>query len=74
MKIKVIDKEDNFKFTFHFPLFFIKIGFKRIDEFKDKDIDVNELYKKLKKFKKEYGHFVLVEVKAADGSYVKITI
>ena len=42
--------------------------------FKDKNIDVDELYKKLKKFKKAYGHFVLVEVKAADGSYVKITV
>lgn len=74
MKIRVIDKEDNTNLTLYLPLFIMKFALKRIDQFKEFDIDFNDLYKKLKKFKKEHGSFVLVEVKGSDGSYVKITI
>lgn len=74
MKIRVIDKEDNTNLTLYLPLFIMKFALKRIEQFKEFDIDFNDLYKKLRKFKKEHGSFVFVEVKASDGSYVKITI
>ena len=74
MKIRVIDKEDNTNLTLYLPLFIMKFALKRIEQFKEFDIDFNDLYKKLKKFKREHGKFVLVEVKGSDGSYVKITI
>lgn len=74
MKIRVIDKEDNTNLTLYLPLFIMKFVLKRIDQFKELDIDFSDLYKKLRKFKKEHGNFVLVEVKGSDGSYVKITI
>lgn len=74
MKIRVIDKEDNTNLTLYLPLFIMKFALKRIEQFKELDIDFNDLYKKLRKFKKEHGNFVLVEVKGSDGSYVKITI
>lgn len=67
MKIKIHVKEKHFRFTFLLPLRFIKskIIYKNVFEKNNVKITKNaidEMYKILKKFKKEYKNFKLVEV------------
>ncbi len=67
MKIKIHVKEKHLNFTFFLPLVFMKskLVYKHI--FKENNINIekntiDEMYKILKKFKKEYKNFKLVEV------------
>ena len=67
MKIKINVKENHLNFTFFLPLAFMKskLVYKHI--FKENNINIekstiDEIYKYLKKYKKEYKNFKLVEV------------
>ncbi len=67
MKIKINVKEKHLNFTFFLPLAFMKskLVYKHI--FKGNNINIekstiDEIYKYLKKYKKEYKNFKLVEV------------
>ena len=67
MKIKINFKEKHLNFTFFLPLAFMKskLVYKHI--FKENNINIeksviDEIYKYLKKYKKEYKNFKLVEV------------
>ncbi len=67
MKIKINVKEKHLNFTFFLPLAFMKskLVYKHI--FKENNINIeksviDEIYKYLKKYKKEYKNFKLVEV------------
>ena len=67
MKIKIHVKEKHLNFTFLLPLRFIKskIIYKNVFEKNNVKITKNtidEMYTILKKFKKEYKNFQLVEV------------
>ena len=67
MKIKIHVKEKHLNFTFLLPLRFIKskIIYKNVFEKNNVKITKNtidEMYTILKKFKKEYKNFKLVEV------------
>ena len=67
MKIKIKVKEKHLNFTFFLPLAFMKskLVYKHI--FKENNINIekstiDEIYKYLKKYKKDYKNFKLVEV------------
>lgn len=67
MKIKIYVKEKHLYFTFFLPLAFVKSKFAYKHIFKENNINIeksviDEIYKYLKKYKKEYKNFKLVEV------------
>lgn len=67
MKIKIHVKKKHLYFTFFLPLAFMKSKFAYKHIFKENNINIeknaiDEIYKILKKYKKEYKNFKLVEV------------
>lgn len=78
MKI-VIRSEDSKKLVLRFPLVFIKSRlFLKIISLSEEHIVVSDIikkaYKELKKFIRENGHFVLINVISSDGTKVKVVV
>jgi polyphosphate kinase len=80
MKIKI--KTDDVKFTIRLPLATIKTKFfwKMISD-NEYGIDEEEshhfacmIYKELKKFRKKYGGFVLLDINTEEGELVQIIV
>ena len=71
MKIKFKDKNKRFGITFYLPLRAIKL-IKYSGEMKE--LDVDKLYKALKKFRKSNPSFVFLEVKTKEGEEIIIKI
>ena len=79
MRIKVISKEEKVKINLVLPTSLIKskIILNKIKEYSGVDLDINtfkNMYKVLKDYIKENGHFNLVEVITNDGEYIKIRV
>lgn len=79
MKIRIINKKDkvNIKLTLPNSMLKTKLVTNNITKHSNKDIDrktISDMYKILKDYIKENGHFTLVEVESKDGTYVKIIV
>lgn len=79
MRIKVISPEDKVKINLIIPTSLIKskILLNEIKKHSGVDLDVTvfkKMYKSLKEYIKENGHFNLVEVNSKDGEYIKIRV
>ena len=79
MKIRVINKKDKVNINLSLPSSMLKTKFitNAITKNSSDDIDkktISKLYKILREFIKENGHFTLVEVESKDGTYVKISV
>ncbi|MBE6143604.1 MAG: hypothetical protein E7177_06460 [Erysipelotrichaceae bacterium] len=79
MRIKVISKEEKVKINLVLPTSLIKskIILNKIKKYSGVDLDINtfkNMYKVLKDYIKENGHFNLVEVITNDGEYIKIRV
>ena len=79
MRIKVISKEEKVKINLVLPTSLIKskIILNKINKYSRVDLDMNtfkNMYKVLKDYIKENGHFNLVEVITNDGEYIKIRV
>ena len=79
MRIKVISKEEKVKINIVLPTSLIKskIILNKIKKYSGVDLDINtfkNMYKVLKDYIKENGHFNLVEVITNDGEYIKIRV
>ena len=79
MRIKVISKEEKVKINLVLPTSLIKskIILNKIKNYSKVDLDLNifkNMYKVLKDYIKENGHFNLVEVITNDGEYIKIRV
>ena len=79
MKIRIINKKDkiNIKLTLPNSMLKTKLVTNAITKNSSDDIDkktISKLYKILREFIKENGHFTLVEVESKDGTYVKIIV
>ena len=80
MKIK-IKSNDGFRLNLWLPTSFLKSNFIFKMIFKKSNVAIDNhkktiklAYKTLKKYKKENGHFTLLDVVSADGDIVKIRI
>lgn len=79
MRIKVISKEEKVRINLVLPTSLIKskIILNKIKKYSGVDLDINtfkNMYKVLKDYIKENGHFNLVEVITNDGEYIKIRV
>ena len=79
MRIKVISKEEKVRINLVLPTSLIKskIILNKIKKYSGVDLDINtfkNMYKVLKDYIKENGHFNLVEVISNDGEYIKIRV
>lgn len=79
MKIKVISPEEKVKINISIPTILIKskLVLNNINKYAGVDIDVDifrKMYKSLRTYIKENGHFNLVEVNSKDGNYIKIRV
>ena len=79
MKIRVVNKKDKVNIRLSFPSSILKTKlvtkniFKNSKENIDKET-ISKMYKILKEYIKENGHFTLVEVVSKDGTYIKISV
>lgn len=82
MKIVIKDKKERKNIVLYFPLSFIKMPFviKKLNSSNNINLPeenkelLNEIYKVLKRFVKENGHFNLVEINENNGDVVLIRI
>ena len=82
MKIVIKDKKERKNIVLYFPLSFIKMPFiiKKLNSSNNINLPeenkelLNEIYKVLKQFVKENGHFNLVEINGNNGDVVLIRI
>ena len=82
MKIVIKDKKERKNIVLYFPLSFIKMPFviKKLNSSNNVNLPeenkelLNEIYKVLKQFVKENGHFNLVEINGNNGDVVLIRI
>ena len=85
--MKIIISSERFRFAQHLPIWFIKTRYtakKILENSNDKEIDSSEIaklqkqiksiYKFLKKFVRENGHFTLIDVEEKSGDKVLIKI
>lgn len=77
MRIKVISPEEKVKINISIPNILIKskLVLNSINKYAGVDIDCDifrKMYKSLRSYIKENGHFNLVEVNSKDGNYIKI--
>ena len=77
MRIKVISPEEKVKINISIPTVLIKsrLVLNSINKYAGVDIDADifrKMYKSLRSYIKENGHFNLVEVNSKDGNYIKI--
>ena len=82
MKIVIRDKKERKNVVLYFPLSFIKMPFviKKLNSSNNINLPeenkelLNKIYKVLKRFVKENGHFNLVEINENNGDVVLIRI
>lgn len=79
MKIRVINKKDKINIRLILPNSMLKTKFitNTITKHSNHNIHkktISKMYKILKDYIKENGHFTLVEVESKDGTYVKIRV
>lgn len=76
--MKIIIKENGKKFSIRLPLFLIKSKTIQKAIAKNSNSQMREFiivsYKELKKFIKENGHFVFLDVRESGGTVVKIVL
>ena len=77
MRIKVISPEEKVKINISIPNILIKskLVLNSINKYAGVNIDSDifrKMYKSLRSYIKENGHFNLVEVNSKDGNYIKI--
>jgi hypothetical protein len=80
MRIKIINKEEKVRINLVLPNYFIKskITSSSIKKYAGNDLFsknlMKKMYKVIKEYIKENGHFTLLEVESKDGTYVKIRL
>lgn len=76
MKIQLYNKgkRKRFSIIIPMPLWILKYALKYDDELKDLNVDFNNVYKELRKFKREHPNFVIFEVKESNGDTIRITL